>query len=300
MRKTLLILGMLTSAFCAMAQNDLIMSQYLHNRYAINPAFGGSHECFSLFGSYRKQWAGIENTPQSMLFALHTPLKRENIALGLQVFNQSIHQSSSSGALLSLGYRVRTDNKQWLTFSLQPGVALRSTNWTKVRTAEAGDEVFGENVSKTNPLLGFGAAWYGPQHFVGASVVSFFVADDFANDGSFSPDNATYILTGGYLFGNNQFSIQPSALLSYQQEQGVRADGTASFIFSNMVWVSAGYRTTGEITAGAAVQALPQLKVAYSYDYNSGNLRGQTSGSHEVSLQFDLIFKTDNVGPRFF
>lgn len=299
MKKTLTALALAMSGLVAQAQNDLIMSQYVHNRYALNAAFGGARECLSMAASYRKQWTGIENTPQSMLLTAHTSLKKEQITLGAEIFNQTIHQSSNSGAMLSIGYRVRTADKQWLSFALQPGLALRSTDWTKVHTIDP-DDIFSENVSATNPLLGFGVAWYGPKFFAGVSTTSLFVADDFEADGGFAPDKAQYIATAGILLGSGDVQVQPSVMASYQKPLGTKADITASAIYKDFVWVTAGYRTTKELTIGAAVQALPQLRVAYSYDYTSGDMKGYSTGSHEICIHYDMIFRTRNVGPRFF
>ncbi len=301
MRKRILtLLAALLSLTGASAQNDIIISQYIHNRYAVNPAFGGSREGLTFFGSYRKQWTGIENTPQSLFFDTHAPLKKEHLTLGASVYSQSIHQSSNTGVQVSLGYRVRPTRRTHLAFALQGGVSFRSTDWTKVTTVEANDVVFEENESSTAPLLGVGVAWYGRQFFVGAGVVSFFVSDDFdQRDSEFSPSDATYTATAGYLFKAGKFAIQPSVLFAYQKDAD-HTDLTLSLIYTDFLWFDVGYRTTDEMTAGIAIQALPQLRIAYNYDYNFGDLKSFTSGSHEISIQYDLVYKVKNVGPRFF
>ncbi len=298
--KTIILLwGVMISGF-ASAQNDLIMSQYIHNRYAINPSFAGCREALSLFGSYRMQMMGIENTPRSILFTAHTSLKKE-VILGLTLYNQTIHQSMNTGGQLAIGYRFHTGAKSFFALALNPGVAYRSSDWTKVKTTEEGDESFAEKTDNITPLLGFGIAWYGKQFFLGVGISSFFNNDDFdRTDIEFNADEGTFTATGGYLFQAGVMGIQPSVLASYQKEEDFRLDGTISLIYDDFVWIDAGYRTTNEVTVGVAIQPLKQLRIAYNYDINMSDAKSYTSGSHEISLQYEFLYKTKNVGPRFF
>lgn len=301
-RLALILLLTVCTTSAVWAQNDLIVSQYIHNRFAINPAFAGCREGLSLFGSFRKQWSGIKKSPMSELITAHMPLKRENIVLGLSLYNQNIHQSMNAGVLATIGYRARVGERTWLSFALQPGVSMCSTDWSKVLTIDEGDIVFEEKESSISPLLGFGVALYNKNLFAGLSVNSLMVSDDFEQrQGKFDPANSTYILTSGYLFkAGDDFKFQPSAMLSYDKKNSVTADVTLTAIFNNLIWANIAYRTTDDAIAGVAVQALPQLKVAYSYDFNFGDLNGYNSGSHEISLQYDLVYKVKTVGPRFF
>lgn len=301
-RLALILLLVVCTTAMTMAQNDLIVSQYIHNRFAINPAFAGSREGLTLFGSFRKQWTGIEKTPMSELFTMHMPLKKENIVLGLSVYNQNIHQSMNAGVMATVGYRTRMGERTWLSFALQPGASMRSTNWAKVNTIEPDDNVFLENESSISPLLGFGVSIYNRDLFVGASVSSFMVSDDFdQRDAKFDPANATYIATAGYMFRlGEEFKLQPSVMASYNKKNEVTADATLTAIFNDFIWADIAYRTTDEAIAGLAVQAIPQLRIAYSYEFNFGDLNGYSTGSHEISIQYDLVYKVKTVGPRFF
>lgn len=301
-RKLIAALSLVACAAVAYGQNELLVGQYVHNRFAVNPSFAGSREGVTVFGSFRKQWAGIERTPQSILLSTHAPLKSNNLVVGLSLYNQMVHQSVNSGLQAAIGYRTRVTHDTWLSFALQPGVSLRSTDWTKVSTTAPGDLVFAERESSVSPLLGFGASWYGRDFFAGASVVSFFVANDFdQRDAKFAPDQATYIVTGGYLFkAGSDFHLQPSVLASYNSEKSFVADVTVSAIYRNFAWLTAAYRTSSEAVIGAAAQITPQLRAAYNYEFTVGDLNGYNSGSHEISLQFDLVYKLKKIGPKFY
>ena len=291
------------SSLAATAQNELIISQYIHNRYAVNPSFAGARNGLSVFGSYRKQWTGVENSPQSLLLTAHAPLKHENLVLGVEFYNQKIHQSSNSGIASAIGYRVSTGRHKWLSFALQPGLSFRKTDWSNVRLMdEKADEVFSENESSVAPTLGVGMSWYGLKHFLGVSVQSLFVSDDFdQRDAEFAPGDATYIGTAGVMFDfSDKFSLQPSVLMRIKSGEDTHFDGTLSGIYNKFLWISLGYRTDGEMVAGAAAQIAKRFRVAYHYEFTTGDLNGYNNGSHEISLQYDFIYKVKVVGPKFF
>ena len=298
-----ILLAAITTLCCqtTKAQNDLIVGQYIHNQYAINPAFAGNREGLTFFASWRKQWSGIENTPTSLLLSGHAPLKSNNLVLGAQIWNQKIHQSQNSGIGLTIGYRFRVGQKSWIGMALQPGVALRKTDWTKVKIIDQDDEIFAVNTNNTSTLLGFGITIYGQKYFFGLSSTSLFISDDFdKNDADFSPSDAQYIATGGVCFGNETIKIQPSVMANYSKKYDIDAIATLTGIWKNFIWLDVAYGSTKELNAGLAIQALPQLRVAYNYSLSMGNLSGYNKGSHEISLQYDLVYKVKTVSPRFF
>lgn len=300
--KSMIYAALALISISAGAQNDLIQSQYIHNRFAVNPAFAGNREGVTIFGSFRKQWAGIENTPMSMLLTSHAPLRHDNIVIGLTAYNQSIHETSNSGALATIGYRARATEKTWLEFALQPGVAMHSYNWNKVKVMDTDDKAFSKSESATTPLLGFGMSWYGRSHFLGVSTTSLLVSNDFYDhDSKFAPDSANYIFTGGYMFDvTDRFQLQPSTLISFRKGNDTVIDGTLTAIYNDFIWVDAGYRTTDELTFGAAVQVNPQLRIAYNFDLSIGDLNGVHYGSHEISIQYDFVYRVKTVSPKFF
>lgn len=301
MRRIATAILLIFTALVSNAQNDLIVSQYIHNQYAINPAFAGNREGVTFFGSWRKQWMGIENTPTSILFTTHAPLKNDKLTIGLQAWNQKIHQSANTGIEVSLGYRTRLTSGTWLGLSLMPGVSIKSTDWTKLNLIQQDDDVFGEKTSCTSPLLGFGASWYGKRHFAGISVTSLFINNEFDQTASsFAPTDAQYIITGGYLLGETDIHIQPSAMASYSKAEKTNATVTLSGIYRDFIWLDAAYSTKNEINIGVAIQALPQMRIAYNYGLATGSLSGHSNGTHEISVQYDLVYLIKTVGPRFF
>lgn len=295
-------LAIVASISSANGQNELIVSQYLHNYFAVNPAFAGSRESLSLFGGVRRQWSAIDDTPASALLTANTPMRSEKLTAGASLYYQTLHQSTNAGIMATIGYRTRLTRTTWLGLALQPGVAMRSYDWAKIRTIDNDDEVFSENESAAAPLLGFGASFYGQNFFAGLSTTSFIVTNDFERkDTKFAPADATYVACGGYWFQlNNDFALQPSALASFNKAEKAKATISATGVWRETIWLTAAYRTTKEATFGLAYKPNPRFKAAYSYSMDLGPLKSYSGGSHELTLQYDFIYKVRAVGPRFY
>src|SRR5688572_30947797 len=62
------------------AQQVYQFSQYMQNHYILNTASGGQHDYLDLNTSYRKQWAGIKNSPTTFYVSANMPIgKRLNL-----------------------------------------------------------------------------------------------------------------------------------------------------------------------------------------------------------------------------
>lgn len=292
----------LLAGSAANAQNELLVAQYVHNYFAVNPAFAGSRDGLSVFGSFRKQWAGIESSPTSELLTAHTPMRREKLTAGLSVYNQTIHESRNTGAMISVGYRTEIAKGTWLGLALQPGAAFRSADWTQMRVMQDDDPIFAEKHTGVAPLLGFGISVYGERFFAGVSTTSLLVTDDFDNvNTSFSPADATYVLCGGYWFAlGNSFALQPSVLADYSKKTDAAANISLSAIWRDTFWLTVAYRTCDEATAGLAFKPNQRIKVAYSYTLSTGDIQSYNNGSHEISLQYDFVYRVKTISHRFF
>ena len=278
------------------------MSQYMYNKYVINPAFGGSHEALSLFGSFRKQWVGIENSPSGAFFSMHSPLKNEKVALGIQFFNENIAVAQNTGFSLSYTYRVALQNEANLAFGVSAGLVNYKSNWSDVDLVDPGDDVFGSTEQSMAPWLGFGVGIYHKKYFAGFSIPSFLFHDRFGTgDNTLDFGSADYLLTAGYLFElSSQFSLQPSSLIRINPNQKSYVDVGCTGILMNSFMLGASYRTTNEIIGIVGYQVTPLFRFTYSLDYDLDPIGSYNNGTHEIAIQFDFGYKINTPNPKFF
>lgn len=300
--KGLILIFFVLLTIPASGQKAMTLSQYMHNRFAINSAFAGSREVLSVFGSFRKQWTGLPQSPQAQYFTGHTPLKNPNMALGLQAFNEQFTIKNNMGVTLSYTYRVRVNPYTWMAFSLSGGFSSYQINWSDITLEDQGDPNFNGNEASNGPQAGFGWSIYNDRFFGGLSIPEFFSHDFEEMDGT-SPDlqKTDFLATGGYLFDiSSSLMFQPSFLIKVNQEYGSWADISGSIIYDKMIWGGITYRTREELVFHTGWQVLPQLRMAYSYDYSLGDIGNFNSGSHEISIQYDFGYKINTPSPKFF
>lgn len=306
-RITIIALTFVCSMAPVSAQKDIVMSQYLHNRYALNTAFAGNREVLSLYGGYRQKWTGIEGAPRTMLFSMHSALKNDNVALGLEVYNQQYGVNKQTGFAFSYTYRLKMSNNQKLAFSINGGGGFYNANWSDVNTFDPvsgqPDDLFQSNESNFAPIVGFGSAWYSNRFFVGFSVPNFFYYDPYVDGGdySFALDKVNYLITSGYLFNvSKRWHLQPSIMARYNSEFGSSVDVNATVIYNNLVWAGMAYRTTNDLVAMVAYQVTPQIRLSYSLDYTTGEISSFNNGTHEIAIQYDFGYKVRTPNPKFF
>jgi type IX secretion system PorP/SprF family membrane protein len=301
-RKIVIALIILIQTIPLFGQKELYISQYLHNQYTVNSAFAGSGEALTLFGAYRKQWSGINAAPTAQLFSAHTPLKNEQLAVGIDLYNQSYGVISQRGFSASYTFRFRQAKYNWMAFSANAGVANLSATWSRVSVFDPTDPVFNQKESVHSPILGLGWGWYGPRFFVGVSTPSLFYTDTYgASQTSFDVSKAEGVFTAGYISRlGHRFQLQPSALVRANTPYGLIADMGVTVIWQELLWVGFAYRNTEEATVLFALEPMQRMRLAYSIDISTGDMATFNNGTHEISLRYHFGSKISSVNPRFF
>ena len=300
--RSIVIFLFVLQAFSLWSQKEIYTSQYLHNQYTVNTAFAGSTEALTLFGAFRKQWVGIDGSPQAQLVSAHTPLKNEQIALGVELFNQNMGKSGQNGFAASYTYRLRQSTNHWIGLSVNAGVSTMKANWSEVPVLEGNDPNFTSNESYFSPILGLGAAWYGQKFYTGLSTSNLFYTDIYeTGETSFDFGKSQMILTAGYLAKlSNQFQLQPSALVRLNTMYGTIFDFGATVIWQDKFWAGLTYRNIDEITVLLAFQPSSQFRLSYSIDLGMGEVAQYNSGTHELTLRYYFGHKVQTSSPKFF
>ncbi|PKP01267.1 MAG: hypothetical protein CVU14_05600, partial [Bacteroidetes bacterium HGW-Bacteroidetes-9] len=102
--------------------------------------------------------------------------------------------------------------------------------------------------------------------------------------------------------------FRPGMMLKYTKNAPLNFDLNASFLFNNLIWVGASYRTNrNAITSKNAIVMMLELnltenwRLGYSYDAYLNELKTYSQGSHEVMISYDLnLFQPRVLTPRYF
>jgi type IX secretion system PorP/SprF family membrane protein len=285
-----------------------VYSQYLQNGYMINPAYAGTRGSLSAFISYRRQWMGIQGSPQLQSFSLHTPLKSDKIGLGLMAQFMSYGHTKSTSIYASYAYHIKLKNGK-LSFGLKGGFDRSNTDFTNIRLTKPGDPVF---TSTDKPYLlpnvSAGVYYSSGKVFAGLAIPSFlgYTRTSSGTAQAFhSFDNYDFMITGGGLITLSPLlKLKPSFLLDYSLHEGkklTQLDINANLIITDMIWVGGSWRTTEKVAVGILqIQINPQLMAGFSYDFPASRMKTYSNGSSEFILRYEFGYKVSASNPRYF
>jgi len=282
-------------------------TQYMYNTIAINPAYAGSRGALSIVGLNRNQWVGFDGGPETQTLSIHSPLRNEKIGLGLSLINDKTGFEKSTYIYADFSYTIKASKEVDLSFGLKGGF----TSY-KLGNAEFyndpninQDNYFNEKLNRWNPNFGAGVLIHSSKWYVGLSIPKL-LNHDLNNQSEYAAlETVHYYGIGGYVFDlNKNLKLKPSFMFKYTKGVPLSTDLTANFLFNEKFWLGGSYRVNGKQGAFGALadfQVTEQLRVGYTYEIPTGEIRSYTSGSHEILLMYELKFTKGKMkSPRYF
>lgn len=297
----LLLLGF---AGTSQAQQQVMFTQYMFNGLAINPAYAGSHETISATALAREQWVGIDGAPSTQTFSVHAPLKKDRIAVGFLFMRDRIGITTQNVVMGSYAYRIPFPNGAHLSMGLQFGANNYNADFTRLNPTTANDPDLIQNDTRAF-LLNFGAGlYYNTQTFYAGFSAPFLLNNFFAdeNSGARAELIRHYFATVGWVMPlNHNVKLQPSALLKVVEGAPLEIDLNANLVFHDVLWIGASYRSFDSVNGIIQFQLTNNLRIGYSYDVTTTELRQFNSGSHELMVNYRFTFnKKRIITPRYF
>jgi type IX secretion system PorP/SprF family membrane protein len=321
MRLLVILLLVIVNIAQGHAQQDPAYTKYKFNPLVFNPGYAGSHEHLSLNLAYRRQWLGFEGAPRSMFFSAHSPLRRENVALGMSLSSDQIGATGRFNGNVSYAYRSTLRNGFKLSMGLQAGIQNWHSDWSSVIVQQGSDQVFRVKDSRTRPNFGAGVYLSNERFYVGLSCPSLLEYNLRASD---KPETEIvgrsyrhyyFMMCGLFLLNEKSLIFRPSMLLkntsalsrlrgnSAYRDIGspTELDLDATLIFNQVFWVGLGMRQPLEISESrggvadlwASWQLSQGMRFGAAYDFVLGPARLASSNSFEVMLgwEFDAKIK---------
>ncbi|MCF8380436.1 MAG: PorP/SprF family type IX secretion system membrane protein [Bacteroidales bacterium] len=276
------------------------LSQYLNNGLVNNPAYAGSREALSFTGVGRSDYAGFEGSPTGFLAALHSPIKKGNVALGISVENKSYPGYSNTGVYTHYAFRTWLGGMR-LSLGLRAGLYNYSLDYSGLDLKDPLDGAF-ESESGFAPNFGTGVYLYNSKFFWGLSVPYLLNLPDSTGSSGFAPKSYRYLMTTGYLFDiSEDFKLKTTAMAEYSVA-GLDLQGGVNFIlFNDKIWLGSLYRTTSKtITSILEVQVTDPMRLGIAYDYSFSNIRKVSSGSFELMFRYEFNFVSNIDSPFYF
>lgn len=307
MKKFAAILVMIFCTAVVSGQQLPLYSQYLYNKFLINPAVAGSDGYTSFNLTAREQWVGYSGAPRTYSLSGQTRiLKREysirnssrgnvyrpqtdgKIGFGGYIFCDKNGLVQRTGFQASYSYHMWIESNTQLSF----GLALTGYHF-KINEKEIDfgdpDEPWLNNDLVRGifvPDADFGIYVLNPRYNVGFSTSQLFGAAAKIGSEAYQDYRMErhYYLFGSYNFrGGQKTELQPSVLLMTSEQLKPLADIGLTCIYNQKLWAGVSYRTCKVIIANVGFSH-QNLHFGYSVDFTLQEIQRITYGTHELTL----------------
>ena len=291
------------------AQQDALFSQYMFNMLVLNPGYAGTSETMNFTLINRQQWVGLAGAPKTSTFSVNTPLRNENVGLGLYAYSDVLGPVNGTGALGTYSYKVKLGPGN-LSFGLQFGFKSETIDWNMLDMQDENPAYDRADYKDVNLDANFGIYYYSKKYYFGVSSKQLLEKDIGLAEvnGQYAVVKLLrhfYAMAGVAIPLTDKVVFKPATLIKYVDNAPIQVDLNASFLYNKMFWLGASfrsdYRTESTLVFMTEMLIRDRIRVGYSYDVFLSSLHVTNRGSHEIMLGFDLpIFNKRMKTVRYF
>ncbi len=289
--KSILILLALFIAIKSFGQQEALYTQYMSNPLIINPAYAGTLDKAVITGLFRKQWVGIEGSPQTSTISFQSPISAYDFGIGGHLIFNSIGPVTQTGLYFDYSYMLSLNGYGTLSMGLDGGLIYYHVN-TRDLTHNDPDEDL-DNSDPTSlfyPNFGLGCFYYTDNYYAGFSVPKLLkhtIANGSVNVENENREELYYFLIGGGTIPINQdIDIEPSIIARMSMKSPISVDISGVLVLYEKFSFGLNYRF-GESFGAIAKWNFPfGLEIGYSYDYAYSEFGNANYGSHEILISY--------------
>ena len=308
MKRPFFILLLTLVGQVAFGQQLPLFSQYLYNKYLINPAVAGSDGFTSVSLTAREQWVGYSGAPRTFSFSWQTRMLKKSFILKQTRIKREVYRpksdgkvgfggyvfSDKNGLVQRTGFQISYAYHMWLQKSTQLSFGLGLTGYyykiddKQINFEDPNEPWLNNNLRRGIfvPDVTFGIYLLNAKYSLGFSADQ--MSEASAKIGGAAYKNFTmdrqYYLFGSYDFGKgSNIIIQPSFLLKMSEQLKPQADVGCTYIYNQGFWAGLAYRTSGAIIANLGVK-YQNIFFGYAFDFTLQEIQRITYGTHELTV----------------
>ena len=292
----------------AFGQQLPLYSQYLYNKFLINPAVAGSDGYTSVNLTAREQWVGYYGAPRTFSFSMQTRLLKKSYIMKQTRVKKEVFRPKSDGKVGFGGYVFSDKNglvqrtgfqlsyayHMWIQNSTQLSLGLALTGYY-YKIDEKAINFEDPNVPWLNnnlrrgmfvPDATFGVYLLNAKYSLGFSADQLFQASAKIANNAYKDFKMSrqYYLFGSYdLSSGSNVLIQPSFLLKMSEQLRPQADIGVTYIYNQDFWAGLAFRTSGALIATLGVK-YENMFIGYAFDFTLQEIQKVTYGTHEITI----------------
>jgi len=304
------LLGQISSA-----QQLPLYSQYLYNKFLINPAMAGSDGFTSFSVTAREQWIGYSGAPRTYSFGWQTRLLKRSYRLKDNTLKQTTYRpktegkigfggylfSDMNGHIHRTGFQASYSYHTWLADYTQLSLGLAFTGYHFIinvneMSFEDQSEPWLNNELRRGifvPDADFGVYVLNPRYNIGISAQQLFgAAAKIGDDGyrNYSMDRHYYLFGSYSFYSKVRVELEPALLLKMSEQLRPQADITFTYYYDRSYWAGITYRTGGALIANVGMKhrnsrvKMITMFFGYSFDFTLSEIQRATYGTHELTV----------------
>lgn len=328
MKYSYIIVLLVFNLLASEAQQLSQFSQYLENKYLINPAATDIQNNLSVNLGYRNQWTGFPGKTGTFYLTAYAPLKKPDpshymqasmrlssrrnaqalkllptptpdIIAGLIVTNDNFGLYKKTTTHVSLG--VHMPLTRFISLSVAPKIGLVNLNLQKeLFVLEENDIPFRSFIDQfqnaTFMDIGMGVWLYSDKFFLGYSM------EQLLRNQNTSPDQTSFeflthhFYTAGIRLRSDQpLKIVPSILIRTNKVTPSSIDVGVRLEYQDRIWSSVSVRRSKAVITSFGLFLSQKMKATYSYDWGYRDSGREYFSAHEITLS---LFLLENLHPR--
>ena len=283
-----------------------VWTQYLaDNDFVVSPTFAGIGNNFRFRLNGLTQWVGIKNAPQNQ--ALYTDIRLGNQSgVGISAYNDRNGNTKQQGIKFSFAHHIILDyqTEQYLSFGVSYNIntfRIAIENFNTTYDNPIIDPGVTDDRSIVNNNFDVGALYRIKDFWLSANANNILSKDIDLYSGIEPNSLLNLQFYSGYVFKMKNYSqIEPSAFVQYFVSDG-RSSTDLNFKYrkynekDDYYWIGGSYRfLNDQVLQPLNIGPMVGLKksffyIAYAYQITINGLSGYNSGTHAVTIGFDLL-----------
>lgn len=297
-----LMLCIVTCCVAVYGQQRTLTSTYPFNGLLLNPAYAGSLNILSVIAVHREQWINIDGAPNHQAFTAHSSFYSNRVGVGLSAFRDEIGATETFSLYGSYAYKIKTPIGI-LAMGLQGGMDRRETDFGKLTIFDQNDPLLTGANNRLTPNFGTGVYLANPNMYAGISVPYILENKTYtlqeAAEQFNSRQSRYYYITGGMILHMSDLvKLAPSVLIRVQEQNRLSYEFTGNVIFDKIAYAGVSVRNSLEIVFIGQLVLNENLRVGYAYDAATNDLGQNTTGSHEILVNYRVKLRNYKKDPQ--
>ena len=296
---TLITLNVGLQSLKCSAQQDPQFSQNMFNILPVNPGYAGSSDAICANLLYRNQWVGWTGAPTTMLLSVEGPVKFLRGGLGVTISNDQLGADKTTIIKLAYAYKVDIGPGQ-LGIGIQGGLISKTIDGSLFNSFVPKDQdnaIPDNNESDQASSFAFGLYYNTDILYFGISSSQLLESEVNYPIGDITLKRHYYLSAGYTIRLTPSLELIPSVWLK-SDGTTVQGDINAVAMYNNQFWGGITYRVQDAVVPLIGFK-WNNIKVGYAYDITTSEIKGYSSGTHEIMLGYCFKMPENKTAQRY-